>query len=482
MAFNVIKKIVGSVKKMYTKSFIEGIAQVSESRNIVTSKMMTAIDYWLKLYSGQAPWLKGEEQSLGIPAIVSSEIAKSVTLEMEVKVSGSKIGDFINKQLEPFRKNIRTNVEYACAGGGIVFKPYVCGNNIHIEIVTAGSFYPTAFSTTEGITAGYFIYRRWKDKHVYTRLEEHKLEGTDYIIINKCYKSTVDDSLGKECSLSEIADWSDISEEVHLTGVKHTLFSYFKIPIGNTIEPNSPLGVSVYARATELIKEADIQFQRLLWEYKGGELAIDASTDAFRKKKDGGFQLPERNERLFRLNNLDAASTNGEFLMKEWAPTLRDENYIRGLNKILCQIEDACCLSRGTLSEVQEIAKTATEINAMKQRTYSHVKDIQTSLEKALDNLIYSMYCIAVLYNLCPDGEYTTSYLWDDSIIVDSEAERIRDMQEVTSGLMLDWEYRVKWYGEDEATAKKRLKEKNELSDDEILNFNKEMNENEGVI
>lgn len=461
---------------MFTKSFIQGISQVAENQNVASSNMMTAINYWLNLYGGVAPWLKDDEdQSLGIPAIVASEVAKSVTLEMEVNVSGSEMGEYLNAQLEPFKKDLRTNTEYACAGGGIVFKPYVSGDKIQIEIVSAGAFYPTAFSSTQGITAGYFIYRRWQEKHVYTRLEKHSLEGTEYTITNTAYKSTTDDSLGKECSLTEVADWADIDPEVHLSNILSPLFSYFKIPIGNTVEPDSPLGVSVFSRATDLIKEADIQFQRLIWEYKGGELAIDASTDAFKKTKDGGFRLPERNQRLYRLNNLDAATTNGEYLMKAWAPVLRDENYMKGLNRILCQIEDACCLSRGTLSEVQDIAKTATEISAMKQRTYSQVKDIQMSLEGAIENLIYAMYCIAVLYKLCPDGKYETSYLWDDSIIVDSEAERIRDMQEVSQGLMKDWEYRVKWYGEDEATAKRILSENSRMTDDEILNFGKEM-------
>ena len=466
---------------MFKKSFIEGISEVAQEKNIASSNMMTAIDFWLNLYGGNAPWLKEEDdQSLGIPAIVAAEVAKSVTLEMEVHVSGSGMGEFLDKQLESFRKDIRTNTEYACAGGGITFKPYVSDGRINVEVVSAGAFYPTAFSCTQGITAGYFIYRRWQGKSIYTRLEKHSLEGTEYTITNKAYKSTVDDSLGKECPLGEIADWADITPEVHLSNILSPLFSYFKIPIGNTVEPDSPLGVSVFSRATDLIKEADIQFQRLIWEYKGGELAIDASTDAFRKDKDGGFRLPERNKRLYRLNNLDAASTNGENLLKAWAPVLRDENYMRGLNRILYQIEDACCLSRGTLSEVQDIAKTATEISAMKQRTYSQVKDIQMSLEGALDNLIYAMYCIAVLYKLCPDGKYETSYLWDDSIIVDSEAERIRDMQEVSQGLMKPWEYRVKWYGEDEATAKRILAEERGMTDDEILNFKTETEASEG--
>ena len=43
---------------------------------------------------------------------------------------------------------------------------------------------------------------------------------------------------------------------------------------------------------------------------------------------------------------------------------------------------------------------------------------------------------------------------FDDSIITETSAEKQQDMAEVAAGLMEAWEYRVKWYGEDEATAR----------------------------
>ena len=44
---------------------------------------------------------------------------------------------------------------------------------------------------------------------------------------------------------------------------------------------------------------------------------------------------------------------------------------------------------------------------------------------------------------------------FDDSIIQDTAAERAQDMAEV-GVTMHAWEYRAKWYGEDEKTAKAR--------------------------
>ena len=46
---------------------------------------------------------------------------------------------------------------------------------------------------------------------------------------------------------------------------------------------------------------------------------------------------------------------------------------------------------------------------------------------------------------------------FDDSIIEDKTTERNNDRQDLAAGIMNDWEYRAKWYNEDEVTAKKML-------------------------
>lgn len=67
------------------------------------------------------------------------------------------------------------------------------------------------------------------------------------------------------------------------------------------------------------------------------------------------------------------------------------------------------------------------------------------------------------------------SFSWDDSILIDAEAERERDRQDVRDGLMRDWEYRMKWYGETKEKAQEILSEGPEaLTDDEIMGFNQE--------
>lgn len=469
MAFEQLKEIARRIRYVFSKDFANSIKEVLQVENVATDDVLDAIDLWLEMYGDNAPWLKDNHQTLGVPAIIASEIARCVTLEMDVNVSGSKMADYITEQLKSVLKNIRTNVEYACAGGGIVFKPCVSGEKITVEVIRANAFYPTAFDNDHKITGAYFVYRHWIGRKIYTRLEKHDLDGTTYTITNKAYMSYMDKVLGNECSLTEVPNWANIEPVVNITDMESPLFAYFKIPQGNTTDMDSPLGVSVYARAVGNIKEADFQYQRLLWEYEGGEMAIDASEDSF-KRVNGVPLLPKGKERLYRTNALDSALGGGDPL-KAWNPTLRDANYLNGLNKILMKIEMQCGVSPGTLCDPTAIERTATELRIMKQRSYSTVSDIQEALGDALEELIAAIRSLAVLYELAPDGDYETAFTWDDSIITDADTERERDRQDVRDGFMQKWEYRAKWYCEDEETAK-RMVAQEEPDDDEVFGFN----------
>ena len=65
------------------------------------------------------------------------------------------------------------------------------------------------------------------------------------------------------------------------------------------------------------------------------------------------------------------------------------------------------------------------------------------------------------------DEDVEISVDFDDSIIEDKTAERNNDRQDLAAGIMNDWEYRAKWYNEDEATAKAALPKMEDMSTEE---------------
>lgn len=561
--WNKIKEIV---QKMIPKKSIENVLHITPC---VSDRMADAIQLWSDMYEGHSPWLKEPTYndpvrivSLGLPALIASEKARMVTLEMKSEISApmkqveanslpevdtniesntdlpeygsmhvtndtpnlggispstayqqkasyvpagpTERADFLKKQYKKLQRQIRRQLEYGIAKGGLVIKPYIVmydkpvsneatatentesthtsgrlhydkaldNAEIEFDFIQADRFFPLSFDANGKVIEAAFVQTKVdKAKEiVYTRLEYHKLEKRTVTVRNLAFESTdmglansnnikSATNLGKPINLTTVPEWANLQPVTVIEGVDKLLFAYFRMPEANTVDPYSPLGVSGYSRVIQLIKDADMQYSRLLWEFEGGEMAIDVDRDALKFVTDpngeGHSVLPEKQNRLFRKVDLNNEETYNVF-----APALRDASFIKGLNTIFMRIEDATGLSRGTLSDItQQEAKTATELKILKQRSYSTNADIQMALQDALEDAVYVMDVYCTLYDVTPDGEYEVSFEWDDSIIVDSESELSKRITLMQNGLASKLETRMWYFGETENQARMALQQ-----------------------
>ncbi|MBR5157929.1 MAG: phage portal protein [Clostridia bacterium] len=444
-----LKDLIRGMTKLVRTSEVEKKVRAGGE---VSEKMKEALSLWSLMYDNESPWCNDKVKSLNLPAAIAAEVARLATVEMRSEVSGSARAEFLNKAYQPVLENLRRFVEYGCAKGGMVMKPYVDGNKILVDFIQADKFFPTAFDSSGRITGAIFVGQIKKDGAIYTRLEEHIIENKIYKIVNHAYFSRTKGVLGKEIPLSQVAEWKEISPNVSIKNVDRLLIGYFKVPYANAVDPGSPLGVSVYARACDLICEADRQYSRLLWEFESGERALYVSDMAFRVDKNGRAIIPDK--RLYRLLALEQ---NGDDLFSDWTPNLREENILRGLNSILRKIEFNCGLAYGTLSDIDNVDKTAEEVRASKQRSFSMICDVQKSVAKALEELVYAMDVLCSLYKLAPSGKSSVSFEFDDSSITDRNAEFAEKQQLVQNGIMHPWEFRMWYFGESEEVAKKAV-------------------------
>lgn len=450
-----IERIGQVIRKMLGREKIKDAIGVEVA---VSDKMANEIDLWAKMYKNEPPWKEKNIKLCGLPAAIAGEFARLVTLELKTEVTGN---DFINEEYQAVVSDIRKYTEYACAKGGLAMKPYASEGHIEVDMVQADRFFPTKFNSRGEVTAAVFAESLTVGKKVYTRLEYHQHEGTMYHINNKAFvKQDLDnvEVLGKEVPLTAVPEWANLQEEVTLKNVKMPLFAYFKIPNANNVDDTSPLGVSVYSRAINDIKEADNQWTRLLWEFEGSELAIDADITLFKKDDKGNYEFPKGKDRLFRMMDLD---DNAE-KYKVFAPAIRDENLINGFNAILRRIEFNVGLAYGTLSDPNTVDKTAEEIKASKQRSYSTVSDIQKSLQTALEQLVYAMDVMAQLSGLSGRKKYEMSFEWDDSIVIDKEQELASMQQDAVAGFIRKELYVAAKYGVSEEEALKMMPQQDE--------------------
>ena len=459
----VINFIKGAISKMFNTSDIAKDFNIDIS---IGDEMLSAIERWSNIYNGRAPWLNEEVKSLHVAKTICEKVAKAVTIELKTKVDDKEI----DKIYQRFMKNIRTNTEYALGKGGMFFKPFYSNGKIKVSCIHADKFIPTKFDSTGELLGAIFIDQITRGKDVYTRLEYQELNDTTLTIKNKAYKTTVHNSniLGAQIMLSQVPEWANIQEELEINNVNRLLGGYFKIPIANPVDNTSPVGVAIFANAIDTLAEIDKQFSRTLWEYEGSELAIDVDETAFKKDSDGNDILPKGKERLYRKLDLgDETSWN------VFSPEIRDTSLFNGLNELLRQCESQCGLAFGTISKIENVEKTATEIKSSKQDYYVTVSDVQGALQTALEDLIYGIDILMSLYGIKHKVEADVSFDWDDSILVDSEKKQAQALVERNAKLIDDIEYFVQTrdYSEEEATEyvnKMRVRSKEQLPNEEL--------------
>lgn len=459
----IVNFIKGAINKMFNTTDIAKDFNIDIS---TSNEVLSAIEMWSNIYNGKMPWLNEEVKSLHVAKTICEKIAKAVTIEFKSKVDDKEI----DKIYQRFIKNIRINTEYALGKGGMFFKPFYSNGRIKVSCIQADKFIPTKFDSTGELLGAIFIDQITNGKDVYTRLEYQELNDTILTIKNKAYKTTVHNinTLGKQIPLSEVKDWENIQNELTITNVNRLLGGYFKIPIANPIDNTSLIGVAIFANAIDTLEEIDKQFSRTLWEYEGSELAVDVDETAFKKDEDGNDILPKGKKRLYR--KLDFGD---EKAWNVFSPEIRDTSLFNGLNELLRQCESQCGLAVGTISKIENIEKTATEIKSSKQDYFVTVSDIQGALQTALEDLIYGTDILMSLYGIKHKVGVSGSFDWDDSILVDSEKKQSQALVERNAKLIDDIEYFVQTrdYSEEEATEyvnKMRERSKEEIPNEEL--------------
>ena len=464
--------------------------------SVVSDAMSDSMDLWKSMYKDKSPWLDEHKgvYSLNLAKQICQSFQQQTLSEMETSITEPGVDDetdedkddvidtrakFLNDVYQKrLIKNLPSAFEKALALGGMIIKPYMNNGQLYLDFNYQGEFYPISFDDDGNIIDVAFFDQFVAGKYIYTKVERQtfSFEKKMLVIENKAFKAQlrkgddeVEQELGNEIPLSDISRWAGISEEpVTIDNVEKSLFGYFKVPLANNVDLKSPLGISIFSPAINLIRRADEQFSRLDWEYKGGQLAIDVDPTAVSYSKGyygTEMKMDDLQQRLYRRLDMGADDT-----YKAWSPALRDTNYISGLTVYTNKIEDILGLARGTLSQVESEARTATEIKLLKQRTYITISALQNALEQCLLDVVYAMNVFSELYNLSPSGEYDTNIDWKDSILTDTDTELEQKLNLQNAGILSKAEVRAWYTGESVEAAQIEIDKMQEQANSNMLN------------
>ena len=434
------------------------------ARPAASRKMEDNINLWWSMYINHPPWESCDVRPLGLPGAIGRELARHALTEFSVAVSGSGRAEYINRQMHLAAAKFGINLELGLCLGGVCLKPYPDNGRVLVDAFTT-KFTPTRFDGTGKAIGGVFEsdpVRQGKDWFV--KLEYHDFQTREdgsafYVVENKAFRSGSGGGIGAQVPLNFVKQWGGLEERVEIENLTGPLFAYFKPPIANQEEPNSPMGVSVYSGAVvDRIREADMQWERIWWEFKSGERKIFSDATQI----DAG----QIGDRLF----LKGAFTRDGNLFEQFSPDLRETALYNGFQYILKIIEFNVGLAFGTISDPDTVNKTATEKIMTQHRQYVTEDDIQKAFQSTIDDLIYAMDAWCDLARLAPAGAYSVDYNWGDGVLDDPETKRqdmAMDMQRVSAGLMKPVVFVMKWDGVDEKTARKMLSDMEDMTDEE---------------
>lgn len=242
------------------------------------------------------------------------------------------------------------------------------------------------------------------------------------------------------------------------TGCPFPTFGIVKPAVTNTRVDMSPYGQSVFADAVDAVQAVDLTFDALINEIDVSKMRVFLSDVLFDREKTGdkAISIPfgKQDCTVFRK----VMST--EDTIQEFAPALRTSSQSEAFRIALQMLGDLTGFGIGyfDFDESHGYVRTATEVSSDNSALMRNIRRHENALRSPISDIARAVMCVSRGFGeSIPDGG-VMSVMYDDSIIQDTAAEKAQDMAEV--GVTLNaWEYRMKWLGEDETTARKRAAE-----------------------
>lgn len=107
--------------------------------------------------------------------------------------------------------------------------------------------------------------------------------------------------------------------------------------------------------------------------------------------------------------------------------------------------------------ESHRYVRTATEVSSDNSALMRNIRRHENALRSPVSDIARAVMRVSRGFGEGIPEEGCMRVQYDDSIIQDVAAEKAQDMAEV-GVTMAAWEYRAKWYGEDEKTARSRAR------------------------
>ena len=289
-------------------------------------------------------------------------------------------------------------------------------------------------------------------KYVY--VEIHTLENGHYVIQNRYFES-------RGNSLTPAPLPEGVAERIN-TGSPYPFFAVVHPNTVNPYENSMGLGCSIFAQAVDNLKGVDIaynNFNRDLW--LGGKKVFynRELTKTIGVDDDGKPIYLAPDDMLQQLFvSVGDEFTEDKKLVHEFNPDLRVGDNRDAVQAQLDYLSFKCGLGTRHYqfnSTMRAAQVTATQYTGERQELKQNAAKHGIVIEQALQSIVRAiLWAGKNILGLPVDPETSVVVVFSDGYIISDDEKKADDRQDILNGVMQRWEYREKWYGEDEETAK----------------------------
>jgi len=286
-----------------------------------------------------------------------------------------------------------------------------------------------------------------EDGRALTPLSVHeRLEDGRYRVTNHCFDASH-------------------REEVLPRGVKKRFFSPF--PLFAVLTPNivstdpaaaaCGMGDAVFASAYDNLKGVDLAYNNFCRDLFLGGKKVFLNQHLIAEDKYGNRVAPDDvAQQLFMT--VGDGDLSADTMIVEHNPELRAAENCTALQAQLDYLSFKVGFGTRHYRFSGDRVVTATQYAGERQEMFRQASKHYLHMEQFLRELVWMAYRFASgLAQMTLPAPEAITVDFDDSFFIDPAAERQRDLAEVQAGLMAPWEYRMKYYGESEETAKETL-------------------------
>ncbi len=415
-----------------------------------------------------------------------------ITTEAETEEQTKANNEYLSKQLKVLKvyKDLPTAIEKAMSTGtaGAILRVKHAkidekGNltaddrtKLDIIYVEANQIIPLKVEHGQIIDVAIVSENIIKDKKEYY-VELHKLEYNKKLK-KEIYRisNTYLDEYGNEIQKEEIAKQYNINSNI-------PLFSILKPAIANPLNING-LGFSIYGTAIDQLKACDITYNNFVMDFYLGGKKVFYNKKVTKTKtiqvKDTEGNIREEEYEIYpddimkqqwRTYGDETTNLKDNPAITEYNPELRVEEDTQGIQFALNMFSFKCGL--GTEYYRFDVGKgtvvTATQYVGDRQDLVVNANKHRKNVDEFVSGICKAILLLGrVLFKENVTEDCIVKITDKDGFMVDTETAKQEFRQDIAQGIRQPWEYRVKFLGEDEATAKAMVK------DEEIENIKEE--------